>query len=55
MYRVQFYRERLNRLLSARKITLSELPLIQASLEQDARTARGKLIRFQLNACNSNI
>jgi hypothetical protein len=43
MYRVQFYRERLKRLLSVKKIQLSELPIIQASLEQEARVARGNL------------
>ncbi|KAK4028766.1 hypothetical protein OUZ56_021785 [Daphnia magna] len=42
MYRVQFYREKLNKLLSAKKIQLSELPVIQASLEEEARVARKK-------------
>jgi hypothetical protein len=43
MYRVQFYRERLNQLLSAKRIQLSELTLIQGSLEQEARVAKGNL------------
>jgi len=43
MYRVQFYRERLNQLLLAKKIQLSELSVIQGSLEQEARVAKGNL------------
>ena len=43
MYRVQFYRERLSQLLLAKRIQLSELPVIQASLEQEARVAKGNL------------
>ncbi|XP_046650581.1 uncharacterized protein LOC124341692 [Daphnia pulicaria] len=42
IYRVQFYHERLNKLLSAKKMKLSELPVIQASLEEEARVAREK-------------
>ena len=41
MYRVQFYRERLNKITAAKKIKLSKLPVIQASLEEEARVARG--------------
>lgn len=49
MYWVQFYRERLNQLLSAKRIQLSELSVIQASLEQEARVAKGNLKSLKWN------
>lgn len=45
MYRVEFYRERLTKLLSDRNITVLQLSAIQAELEDEARHAQGEPLK----------
>lgn len=49
MYRVSFYKERLIVLLRARNLSEEQLPSIQKSLEQEARSYLGKNPKIQFH------